>query len=297
MRAPLLWVAVSLAVTPLLAGPQQPTFRAGTRIVPVLTTVTDADGRLVPDLVETDFTILDNGKPQKIVLFENTVQPFTAVVMLDYSLSMTAHLELLQAATEQFLIRMLPADKGQVGAFSDKIQFSGEFTSDRDRLIAALDDLQYGNPTRLYDAIDESIRALETIEGRKVVVVFTDGADTESKVGFSHVRNRARDKDVMVYAIGLRSQLAGQVTRPDGSLRRLADATGGGYFELKSADDLGPTFTRVAQELHALYSIGFSPETLDGREHQLQVRLSKPSMKARARQTYVATPEPPSSDR
>ena len=70
----------------------------------------------------------------------------------------------VRQATEQFILRMLPADKGQVGAFSDKIQFSGEFTNDRDDLVSALKDLQFGNPTRLYDAIDSSIDMLKDVE-------------------------------------------------------------------------------------------------------------------------------------
>jgi Ca-activated chloride channel family protein len=133
---------------------QQATFKSGTSIVAVLATVTDAQGRLLPSLEQEQFTILDNGKPQEITFFQNETQPFTVVVMLDFSASMTANLDLLRAATEQFILRMLPADQGQVGAFSDKIEFSGTFTNDRDDLIAALKDLQFGNPTRLYDAID-----------------------------------------------------------------------------------------------------------------------------------------------
>ncbi len=121
---------------------QEPTtFRVGTRVVPVIATVTDADRRLVPGLEQADFTLLDNGKPQEITFFQNEVTPFTVVVMLDTSASMTANLDLLNRATEQFLMRMLPAVKGQVGAFNDKIQFSGAFTNDRDDLIGALRDL------------------------------------------------------------------------------------------------------------------------------------------------------------
>ena len=273
---------------------QQPTFKAGTSIVPVLTTVLDTQGRLVPDLEREDFTILDNGKPQEVVFFQNDIQPFTVVVMMDFSFSMNAHLKLLKAAAEQFVLRMLPDDKGQVGAFSDKIQFSGSFTSDRDDLIASLDDLQYGNPTRLYDAIDASIDELDNATGRKVVLVFTDGDDTASRTGFGSVMDKARDKEVMVYAIGLRSEFFNgqrmQRTAPDRALRRLADETGGGYFELRKTDELAPTFTRVAQELHSLYALGFTPSTLDGKEHMLEVR-AKPGMNARARRTYIASPD------
>ena len=273
---------------------QQATFRSSTRIVPVLTTVTDAQGRLVPSLDRDQFTILDNGKPQEISFFLNEVQPFTAVVMLDFSASMTANLERLKAATEQFLIRMLPEDKAQVGAFSDKIQFSGTFTSDRDDLIGALQDLQFGNPTRLYDAIDQSIAELEGAQGRKVVVAFTDGDDTASRRSMGDALERARDKETMIYAIGLESEFfvgPGRVqrTRPDRGLRKLADETGGGYFELKKTDELGPTFTRVAQELHALYTLGFTPAVMDNKEHKLEVRVKQPGMTARARKSYIAS--------
>ena len=278
---------------------QEPTFRATTRIVPVITTVTDGEGRLVPDLGKEDFSILDNGKPQEVSFFQNDVQPFTAVVMLDKSASMTASLDRLDQAAEQFVLRMLPADKAQVGAFSDKIQLSGSFTGDRDDLIGALKELQFGNPTRLYDAIDTSLDALKDVEGRRVVLIFTDGDDTSSRVGMGHVLDRARMDEVMIYAIGLQSEyFNGQRkvrSQPDRGLRKLAEETGGGYFELKKTADLAPTFTRVAQELHSQYTLGFSPAVLDGKEHKLLVKLLKPGMNARARKSYVASQERPDS--
>ena len=121
---------------------------------------TPADA-LVPSLERTDFSVLDNGKPAEVALFSNESQPFTAVVMLDTSASMTANLKLLNRAAEQFLLRLLPVDKAQVGAFNDKIQLSGTFTNDRDELIGALNDLYFGNPTRLNDAIAASLDALK----------------------------------------------------------------------------------------------------------------------------------------
>jgi VWFA-related protein len=256
----------------------------------------------VPDLDRDQFTILDNGKPQNITVFENQTQPFTAIVMLDFSASMTANLDRLKQATEQFLIRMLPADKAQVGAFSDKIQFSGTFTSDRDDLIGALRDLQFGNPTRLYDAVYESIDMLGDLDGRKVVVAFTDGDDTASRRGLGDALDYAREKEVMIYSIGLESefQIAPgrfQRTRPDRGLKKLSEETGGGYFELKKTDDLGPTFTRVVQELHSLYTLGFNPTALDGKEHKLDVRVKQPGMTARARRSYIASAERLSSDK
>jgi Ca-activated chloride channel family protein len=284
----------ALILTAGLVHGQQATFKSGTSIVPVLTTVTDSQGRLVPNLELEDFTILDNGKPQPITLFQNETQPFTVVVMLDFSFSMTTHLELLKQASEQFILRMLPADKGQVGAFSDKIQFSGEFTSDRDDLVAALRDLQFGNPTRLYDAIDASIDELKDVEGRKIVLVFTDGDDTASRKGMGDTLDKAKETETMIYAIGLESEFPiapgrMQRTRPDRGLRKLADETGGGYFELKKTAELAPTFTRVAQELHSLYTIGFNPPLLDNKEHRLEVRMKKAGQVGRARKSYIAS--------
>ncbi len=286
--------ALVAATTLALAAQQEsPTFKATTQIVSVPATVLDAQGRLVPNLDQDQFSILDNGKPQDIIFFQNETQPFTVVVMLDYSASMTNSLDLLRAAAEQFLLRMLPQDKGQVGAFSDKIEFSGQFTNDRDDLISALRDLQYGNPTRLWDAVDQSIEMLKPVDGRKVVLVFTDGDDTYSKIGFGSVLNHAKENEVMVYAIGLQSQyFNGQRvvrSQPDRSLRKIAEETGGGYFELKKTDELAPTFTRVAQELHSLYTLGFSPAALDGKEHKLDIRMKQSGMAARARKTYVAS--------
>jgi len=289
-------IALLAAATLTLAAQQEgPTFKATTQIVSVPTTVLDAEGRLVPSLDQDQFTILDNGKPQNITFFQNETQPFTVVVMLDYSASMTNSLDLLRAAAEQFLLRMLPKDKGQVGAFSDRIEFSGQFTNDRDDLISALRDLQYGNPTRLWDAVDQSIDMLKPVEGRKVVLVFTDGDDTYSKAGFGSVLDHARQEEVMVYAIGLQSvYFNGQRmvrSAPDRSLKKIAEETGGGYFELKKTDELAPTFTRVAQELHSLYTIGFSPSVLDGKDHKLDVKMRQTSMTARARKSYVASAE------
>ncbi len=260
---------------------------------PYFSTVTDGQGRLIPNLEQEEFTILDNGKPQEITFFQNETQPFTVVVMLDFSASMTANLDLLKAATEQFILRMLPDDKGQVGAFSDKIEFSGTFTSDRDDLIGALKDLQFGNPTRLYDAIDASIDMVEKVPGRKIVLVFTDGDDTASRRGMGDVLQKAQLKEVMIYAIGLESEFFNgvrlQKTRPDRGLRKLAGDTGGGYFELKKTDDLAPTFTRVAQELHSMYALGFTPTVFDGKEHKLDVRVKTAGAAVRGRKSYVAS--------
>ena len=286
-------LAVALLGVVASAAPQdQPTFRSSVRTVPVYATVLDSTGRLVPDLVQGDFSVFDNGKPAEIALFSSEPQPFTAVVMMDTSASMTANLKLLNRAAEQFLLRLLPVDRAQVGAFNDKIQLSGTFTNNRDELIAALDDLYFGNPTRLNDAIATSLDALQGIDGRRVVLVFTDGEDTSSRTRFGTVLERARDEEVMVYSIGLESEYFNGVrvvrSKPSRDLRKISEETGGGYFELQKTIDLSPTFSRVAQELRSQYLIGFAPATLDGKVHKLEVRVNRPGMTVRARKSYLA---------
>jgi Ca-activated chloride channel family protein len=229
-----------------------------------------------------------------VTVFENKPVPITTVVMIDTSGSITAELGFVKEGAEQFLLRLLPDDKAQVGEFSDKIKFHpGEFIDNRDRLIYLLrNELDFGYPTRLYDAVDQSIERLLPVSGRKVVLVFTDGEDTASKIGAGKVMDKAREKDVMIYAIGLQVTFFNGAQRvrtsPDRGLKKLAEDTGGGYFELKKSADLGETFTRVANELHSQYVLGFSPEVPDGKVHKLEVRVKKGGMNARARKTYLA---------
>ena len=273
---------------------QQATFKSGTSIVPVLTTVTDAQGRLVPNLEQDDFTILDNGKPQPITLFQNETQPFTVVVMLDFSFSMNNNLDLLKAATEQFILRMLPADKGQVGAFSDKIQFSGEFTNDRDDLVAALKDLQFGNPTRLYDAIDASIDMLGRCRGpedrarlhRRRRHGEQEGHGRRARQGQGHrnddlcdrprVRVRDRTGTHAAHAPRPRAAQAGRRDR-----RRLLRA--------EEDDRAGADVHASGAELHSLYTLGFTPTMLDNKEHRLDVKLKQAGHTGRARKSYIAS--------
>jgi Ca-activated chloride channel family protein len=192
---------------------------------------------------------------------------------------------------------MMPEDQGMVGAFNDKIQFIPDaFTGSRDELIRSLKNLDFGYPTRLYDAVAESMAQLKGIPGRKVVLVFTDGDDNASKVGSGGVTDRARVEDVMIYSVGLENEyFNGQQkvrSSPDRGLRRMSEETGGGFFLLKKTDELGTTFTRVAQELHSQYVLGFTPQTLDGKIHKIDVKIKqKPSMTARARKSYLASTE------
>jgi len=286
----LLTVAVTTVVS---AHQQQATFRAATRTVPVYATVTDRDGRLVPDLAREDFEIFDNGRKQELTVFDNEIVPFSAILALDSSASMTLNIEFVQEAAEQFVIRMLPEDNAAVGFFNSKVRYSPGLSSDRDQLVNYIrTERTVGNSTILWDAFDLALDHLADATGRRVIVALTDGEDFGSERSGGDVLGRAQQEDVMVYAIGMESRFHNgaqwTVSRPGGAFRKMATETGGAYFELKKTADLNTTFSRVVQELHSQYLLGFAPATLDGKEHKLEVKVTKPGMTVRARRTYIA---------
>jgi VWFA-related protein len=329
------------SVAAALAAQQTPppTFNTATRTVAAYATVTNAQGRLVPDLSRDDFAIDDNGKRQVLTLFSNDTQPITVVMLLDRSGSMVPNFDLEEQAAEAFVRAMGPADQARIGSFATHIQVDPpDFTSDRDELLKILrNDLQKDGPTPLWNAVDTAIDKLLLEQGRRVVLVFTDGVDmplnfASHNSSLKDVTKRAEEENVMVYAIGLAGEngmpgRAGdrggrglgpggfggpgglgsgpggrglgsygggrpQLEKPDEGLPKIAAATGGGYFELMSAKNLASTFSRVAEELHHQYALGFTPEKLDGKMHDIAVHLSRPDLTARARKRYLASKLP-----
>ncbi|MCC7009854.1 MAG: VWA domain-containing protein [Acidobacteria bacterium] len=202
-----LCLAVSGVV--LTAARQQYTFQGAANSVPVYTTVVDAGGRLVTDLVESDFEVFDNGAPQALTLFANEIQPITIVVMLDRSQSMERNNDLVRDAAGQFIGHLDDTDRAKVGSFSNHIQIDPqEFTSDRAVLAGILRDRLVGpGMTPLWNATARAMDALSGETRRKVVLVFTDGFNTpqwgEGNVSFSTVQRRAQVEGVMIYAVGL----------------------------------------------------------------------------------------------
>jgi Ca-activated chloride channel homolog len=291
-------------------APQAPTFRTGTETVAIYATVLDRAGEMVLNLSRDDFEVYDDGRKQNLTQFIDGLQPITATVLIDTSASMTLNLELAQTAAEQFLIRMMPGDKARVGSFSDRVDLGPTFTEDRDRLLKFIrDGLHIGNPTKLWDAVDETMATLEPLGGRRVILLLTDGMDTISRLTADAVMNRARADELMIYIVQFRSSplanmaeaslspTAGELfgadprTRnrpPSEVIRRLAEQTGGAHFMLGQYDDVNATFTQVMRELHYQYILGFTPERADGRVHELQVRVRRAGMTVRARRSYQA---------
>src|SRR5712691_13555436 len=152
---------LTASVSVVMAAPQTqpPSFVAATRTVAVYATVTNARGRLVPDLSRDDFAIDDHGKRQTLTLFANDIQPITLVMLLDRSGSMKPNFDLEEQGAEAFVTEMGPADKARVGSFATHIQIDPtDFSADREALLKILrTELQAEGPTPLWNAVDIAI--------------------------------------------------------------------------------------------------------------------------------------------
>jgi Ca-activated chloride channel homolog len=306
-----------------LSARQEPVFRSRSETVPVYVTVIGSDGHLVTDLTRDDFELFDNGRPQRLTLFSSELQPIRIIVMLDMSGSMSGNIDVLRRSAVQMFTRLLPGDQARVGNFGDRIEISPTFTNDVDTLIRALYlDLKPGGPTPLWGAVNASMAALARLDGRRVVLVLSDGKNTGSRTingipsgpTLREVIERAQIEDFMVYAIGLRSRggpamggsgfgagaggaggrggrgrgVGGGGDEPDPGLRELAVESGGGYFALTDTVDLADTFARVADELHRQYLLGYVAPENDGRVHVIEVRTKGAALTVRARRSYQA---------
>ena len=294
MRRALVVILVGAVLGSRVLGQQ--TFNSGASTVAVYATITDASGRLVTDLRQSDFTVYDNGKPQPVTLFANEPLPITMAVMLDTSGSMAPNVVLVRNATMTLVSYLQPTDRVRLGTFGGRIVLSPTFTNDGNALARFVwEGLRPGGGTPLWDAVDAAMDTLVQHEGRRVVLVFSDGKDSQSRLKLKDVLRRAQQQEFMVYAIGCwgakgggRNPLARDFEKPDEGLRKIAEETGGIYTELQWTDDLSAGFRRVAEELHSQYVIGFTPGKADGTLHKLDVRVSQPHYTVRARKNYFA---------
>jgi len=282
---------VIVAASAAVSAWRQPSFRSGVQTVVIHSTVKDESGRLVPDLTQDVFEVFDNGKPAEITAFSNAAQPITVALMLDMSGSMMPQLIRVRDSTLRFIEALHPEDRARIGTFGSEIALSPILTNDKAVLTrVAREELWPGGGTPLWNALYAAMGSLAGEQGRRVVLVLTDGMNTGSLPGlsgdFGNVRARATKDGYMLYSIGMEG-----VYQDESEVKKylqLIDDTGGGHFNVSAQDDLQATFARVADELRRQYLIGFAPVALDGKEHTLEVRMKKPGLRARARKSYVA---------
>ena len=296
-----------------------------TNLVTIPVSVFDRNGLYIPNLQKSDFKIFEDGKEQEIEYFATSDKPFTVILLLDTSPSTEYKIEEIQDAAIAFTNQLKPQDNVMVIEFDGNVQVLSEITNDRQKIHKAIRKADFGNGTSLYDAVDFSLqKRLSKIEGRKAIVLFTDGVDTASrKADFDSTLYLSQESDAMIFPIyyNTYSQYLGigggtvmstpfpsrdamNGPRPNRGLgdspeeyalgkkylEALAVSTGGRVFRPESTPGgLIAAFEGIAEELRRQYNIGYYPQdgAKVGERKQIRVRVARPNLVIRARDSYI----------
>ncbi|HEU4933416.1 MAG TPA: VWA domain-containing protein [Pyrinomonadaceae bacterium] len=300
--------------------------KVDTSLVMVPVTVMDRSGRYVPLLRRENFRIQENGIDQKIAYFATTDSPFSVVLLIDTSGSTEFRLRDIQDAAIKFVDKLKPADKVMVMSFDDRIEVECKATTDRDAITKAIRNTRGGGGTRLYDAVEDILKKqLKTIEGRKAVVLFTDGVDTTSRrASYDSTLRLAEESDAQIYSVdydtsGRGSVMSNGIPMPGGRgtifglpiptpgipgtaggmpgdykravayLHALSDRTGGRFYSGDSLFGIDQAFTWIAEELGRQYSLGYYPSVAgkDGERRLIKVKMTEANLVVKSRDSYI----------
>ncbi len=300
----LVWLII-LEVCVLSAWPQSrnedaPVIRTSVDVVNVLCMVRDRRGNYITDLRQEDFEVIEDGVSQKIDFFNNesgdNAQPLTLVLLLDTSGSVKDKLEFEQRAASEFLRQTLRKNKdlAAVVQFDSEINLVQDFTFDYSVLESAILNIRAGGQTKLYDAIWVTARELLGPEvGRKVMVILSDGADTNSMVDDDEALEIAQQEDVVVYGIGVQSD---RFRSDFGKLKKFAEGTGGLFFNSKvDMRELREAFVRINRGIKNQYALGYvstNPKR-DGEFREIKVRVTSSRLNVTHRRGYYAPKDNP----
>ena len=290
--------------------------RINTTLVTVPVSVLDRQGRFVSGLKRDDFRLFEDGIEQSIVHFEPTEMPFTVALLLDTSASTRFDLEEIKHAAIAFARQLRPQDRVLVVTFNDEVELLIEATNDFNRISDVIRmEVSSGQSTRLYDAVDLVIKKrLNKIQGRKAIVLFTDGVDTASygASGRSTLRE-VEELDALIYPIQYDTReyvskrnvniwpfpavifgnpsgsTEADYKRADRYLHGLADKTGGRLYAANDPTQLAQAFTSIAEEIRRQYRLGYYPQnpTDNGTQHSIKVSINRSDIAVRARNTVT----------
>ena len=239
-----------------------PPYKVNVRLVDVFVNVTDEEGAPVGGLKQDDFTLTEDGVPQKITYFERqTDMPLNLVLAVDTSGSVRKDLDIERHAAHDFLRALMrPVDHVDLIDFNSDVREVVPFTSDLRRLDAGLSNLSTGPATALYNAIYLGAQRLAPQHGRKVLVVISDGGNTVDGVGYDEALDQAIRSEVMVYSLIDLPILndAGRDTGGEHALITLSQGTGGKYY-YATYGNLADAFAQISEDLRTQYLIGYYP--------------------------------------
>lgn len=299
---------LAIAVPPVSAQErpakrEAPTFTAGLEMVNLTLSVRDQAGNLINDLGPGDFRIIEDERPQNVQLFARAVEPgqeealaLDLGLLLDTSESMMTELRLSQEAATRFL-EAIPRARELLTVFFDQdIRVSRYDSEHQQGLIERIMDMKGGGNTALYDAITVYLSRVADSQGRKILVLFTDGEDTTSSVSLPELINLVRGSSVTIYPIAFTGSFTLGNNRSLSArafVQRLADISGGQVFLPRTSRDLPKIYDKILDELTAQYVIGFVSDNTrrDGKFRKLRVEVTRPGLQVRARQGYSVPKE------
>jgi Ca-activated chloride channel family protein len=284
-RVPLLTMLVLPAL--LAASPQQPTFRAETEIVTFGVTVTDRAGTFITDLSIDDFEVVEDGRKQTLKYFTRGAETESAPEMhvgllFDTSGSMGADIQLARSAAIKFLNTLSDAEDITLVDFDTEVRVSKYGQQDFPRLVERIRNRKPDGYTAMYDALGVYLQGAELDDGRKVLVLFTDGGDTRSTLSFTDALTLVRASDATVYTVGfLENQPQGVRSQQRLRLTQIANESGGESFFPLSMKQIDAAYDRIVAQIRAQYSLGYvssSPDR-DGRWRKVEIRIRRPELK------------------
>jgi Ca-activated chloride channel family protein len=247
----------------LIAQDPETTLEVDVKLVNVFVTVTDAHGAPVASLQKENFVLKEDGKEQKIAIFDKeSALPLSIVLAVDTSLSTRKDLPLELASARKFAHTIVrPVDGLAVYKFSEEVSQMVPFTSDLKKIDAGIDKVRNGSATALYDAVFLGSNALSRRQGRKVMVVITDGGDTMSQVDYKEALRAAQEAEAIVYSIIIVpiEADAGRDTGGEHALIQISSDTGGKYYYATSAPQLDLAFQKISDELRTQYLLAYYP--------------------------------------
>jgi Ca-activated chloride channel homolog len=247
------------------ASSQQPdtTFKVNVKLVNVFVTVTDNHGAPVAGLTKDNFELQEDGKPQTIAVFDKeSALPLSIVMDIDTSLSTRKDLPLELNSARRFAHAILrPVDGLSLYEFSEVVSEVVHFTSNLKTIDHGIDHPHLGAGTALYDALYLGAQSLDSRQGRKVMVVITDGGDTVSRVDYKEALRAAQEAEAIVYSIIVVpvEASAGRDIGGEHALIQLSEDTGGKYFYATSVPQLDEAFRKISDELRTQYLLAYYP--------------------------------------
>jgi Ca-activated chloride channel family protein len=273
---------IACAAAPLLAEEPETTIKVDVKLVNVFVTVTDARGGPVANLQKENFVLKEDGKEQKIAIFtKESALPLSIVLAVDTSLSTRKDLPLELISARKFAHAIVrPEDGLSVYKFSETVSQMVPFTSDLKKIDAGIDRERNGSATALYDAVFLGSHALSRRQGRKVMVVITDGGDTMSQVDYKEALRAAQEAEAIIYSIIIVpiEADAGRDTGGEHALVQISSDTGGKYYYATSLPQLDDAFRQIGDELRTQYLLAYYPSQRysNSEFRQLRVDLTNP---------------------